>query len=99
MPPSIHFLFAIFLGAAAPVLTLAVSRPLPGEIVLILLSPRTAREAMLADAGGRAIGPGAVPFAMLAHSDDPAFADRLRAAGAWWVADGRRAALLCGAAT
>ena len=42
-------------------------------------------------------GFGSAPLGVLAYSDDPAFADNLRAAGAWAVLDGRRIAALCGA--
>lgn len=52
---------------------------------------------LVAEAGGQIYGPVRAPLGVLAFSADPAFADTLRAAGAWAVLDGSKIAALCGA--
>lgn len=89
-------LFTLLTG---PVIVFA-SAPVPAAAngaVLVVSGWGARAESMVAAAGGQVYGPVRAPFGLLAFSDDPAFADRLRAAGAWAVLDGTRIANLCGA--
>jgi hypothetical protein len=69
-----------------------------GEPVLVLAPPwNGGASAIVADAGGRVIGPTQAPFAVLAVFDAVKSMDTLRLDGSWGVFDGRRIALACGA--
>jgi hypothetical protein len=46
--------------------------------------------------GGALVGPVQAPFARLAQSDDPDFAQTLLSKGVWAVGDGSFIAQLCG---
>lgn len=87
-------LFSLVIG---PLIVFA-SAPAPAGGPLLVLTGHGAGIAQIvARAGGHVYGPVRAPLGVLAYSDDPAFADNLRAAGAWAVLDGRRIAALCGA--
>ena len=98
MTMTVHLAACAAVGLSAPFISLAGSTPVPGGIALVIAPPWVATEAIVDAAGGRAVGPVSVPLGMLAQSDTPDFADKLRKAGAWFVADGRPVALLCGVA-
>ncbi|NNK15814.1 MAG: hypothetical protein HKP51_02795 [Sulfitobacter sp.] len=99
MTITIHLAACAAVGLSAPILSLASSRPVPGDVALVIAPPWVAREAIVAAAGGQPVGPSSMPLGLLAQSDSPDFADNLRSAGAWFVADGRPVALLCGVST
>ena len=67
-----------------------------GPIALVIAPPWLDAEAIIHAAGGAIVGPFQSPFAMLAQSDDPDFAQSLLASGIWAVRDGRVIAQLCG---
>lgn len=92
-------LIGMFLAAAltGPVLALSQSAPIAGEVTVVAALPWSGRPAdMVARAGGRLVGPGTSPLAVLAISDGQDFAKQLKDAGAWLVLDGRRLSSLCG---
>ncbi|WP_339949950.1 hypothetical protein [uncultured Albimonas sp.] len=72
--------------------------PAGGDPVLAIVAPWTDVEAVVAQASGRGISPISAPLAALAVGEGPDFPERLKAAGAWLVLDGRLLAELCGAA-
>lgn len=81
---------------SGPVLALAGAAP-SGPLVVVVSAPGAeARDAMIRRAGGSPVGPVRTPFAGLAMSEAPGFAERLREAGAWIVLDGQRIAQICG---
>ncbi len=89
--------------AAAPAAALLAARPSPGAAgpVLVVAPPWRDVAAILAEAGGRPVGPADAPLGRLAADDDPdrprPFAARLHAAGALFALDARALARLCGA--
>jgi len=91
------FFLPFFVLVTGPVLVLA-SAPVPGDGPLLVITRWGAHaERIIGAAGGHVYGPARAPFGTLATSDNPAFADNLRAAGAWAVIDGSHVAGLCGA--
>lgn len=91
------FLSPVFALVTGPLVMLAAP-PVAGDGPLLVVSGWGAgAERRIGAAGGRVVGPLRAPLGVLATSDNPAFADNLRAAGAWAVLDGRRIAALCGA--
>lgn len=84
---------AVMLVLAAPLAALPVAGRGP---VLVLLPPWTDAGAVVGSAGGRLIGPERAAFAVLAQGERADFAERLRAGGAWAVADGTGLARICG---
>ena len=81
-----------------PLAVALADAPHEGRPVLVLLSPWADADAVVRSAGGQVIGPLSAPFATLAYSQDPDFAAKLRAAGAFAVRDGQQLAKLCGVA-
>ncbi|SES29586.1 hypothetical protein SAMN04490244_109142 [Tranquillimonas rosea] len=79
--------------AAVPVLVSLASSAQPGAPVIVV-GPDAVRAIHVAQ--GRRIGPRRAPLGVLAVSDRPDFANRLRQSGAWAVLDGRAAAWICG---
>ncbi len=74
-----------------------VSTPVePGSLVLVVASPTQDFEQLVQDAGGQVVGAEKRYLSVLGVSDDPQFADRLLALGAWAVLDGSIQAWLCG---
>lgn len=96
MPLITYGLVLISLLFAGPLLALAASKPVPGEVVLVIGPGVTERHVMIAAAGGRLLGPAEARFGVLALSEKDDFAASLMAQGAWFVVDGRRVAFLCG---
>lgn len=100
-------LAALTLGplAAAPAAALLAARPSPGAggPLLVVAPPWRDPAVLLAEAGGRPIGPSAAPLGLLAADDAPdhprSFAARLQAAGALFALDAGALARLCGART
>ncbi|MCB1331831.1 MAG: hypothetical protein KDK28_21230 [Maritimibacter sp.] len=89
-------LMSILIG---PVIVFA-SAPVEAHGAVLVISRWGDRtEQVVAAAGGQVYGPVRAPLGVLAFSDDPAFADNLRAAGAWAVLAGDRIATICGADT
>ncbi len=86
-----------FLGPSAAALA-ALAAPEGSGPVLVLTAPWADLPAILADAGGRPIGPALGPSAALAVSSEPDFPARLAASGAWFALDGALIAQICGAA-
>lgn len=81
---------------AGPVLAAMGGAPRAGDPVVVV-GPDP--EAIVARAGGMALGPSRAPLGILAVAPDRGYADRLDAAGAWLVLDGRALAALCGITT
>lgn len=79
---------------AAP---LAALPPAGRGPVLVLLPPWADAVALVGAAGGRLVGPERAAFAVLAQGEAADFPERLRAGGAWAVADGTGLARMCGA--
>jgi len=84
-------LTAFSLGAlAATVRVTLVPPPSPGRPVAIVFAPWTDAASALkrvADAGGRLVSYGGMPFVTVAIADDANYAERAFAAGAWFVLD------------
>ncbi|MDW3183269.1 MAG: hypothetical protein R8F89_14905 [Roseobacter sp.] len=99
MPLITYALALISLLFAGPLLALAASKPVPGEVVLVIGPGSAERQVMIAAAGGRVLGPAEARFGVLALSEEDGFAASLLAQGAWFVVDGRRVAFLCGVET
>lgn len=89
-------LFSILIG---PVIVFASAPVEATGAVLVIARWGDRTEQMITIAGGQVYGPVRAPLGVLAFSDDPAFADNLRAAGAWAVLAGNRIATICGADT
>lgn len=80
----------VLLGGASVLGTL----PAPeGDLLLVLVPPWAEGEEVVHMAGGQVLGPVSAPLSVFATGTTP---ERLHAAGAFWVADGRLAARLCG---
>ncbi|MGB0659570.1 MAG: hypothetical protein ACPGNV_05260 [Mangrovicoccus sp.] len=80
-----------------PVFAILLSPPVPGDAMLVIsFSATTTIADLVAQAGGQLVGPAKAPFAALAISDLPQFAEQLRLAGAVAVADGAALLELCG---
>ena len=74
--------------------SLVTALPAPeGDLLLVLVPPWIGAEELVLAAGGQITGPISAPLSVFATGTTP---DRLRAAGAFLVADGRLAARLCG---
>ena len=89
-------LLPFLLPFSAPLVMLAVSAPQPGAPVLVVSNWGFATEIKVAALDGEVIGAVGAPYGILAQSDDPEFARRLRDAGAWLTFDGRLIAALWG---
>ena len=90
-------LFLVVLGLALPSAALlqASLAPLePDSPVLVVHPPWVDTSALLDQAGGREIGPLSATFGVLALGGS-GFAEKLQAAGAWAVLNGRLIAELC----
>ena len=79
-----------------PFLSLSASPPKVNAPVLVLVPPWVSPDTVIANAGGRSIGPRSAFIGSLAASDQPGFFEALKYHGAWAVLDGRPGALLCG---
>ncbi|MBM9595725.1 hypothetical protein [Roseitranquillus sediminis] len=86
------FLAAFGIGPAAAI---AVARPVAGAPLLVVTPPWVDPAATVEAAGGRVIGLGRAPLAVLA-AGDAELADRLLDAGAWLVRDGTGIKWMCG---
>ena len=64
-----------------------------GDLLLVLVPPWTGAEQVVRAAGGQVFGPMSAPLSVFVTGTTP---ERLLAEGAFWVADGRLAARLCG---
>ena len=95
MKPAIIFA-ALCVTLVAPFGAALTLPPQAGQPVLVVVPPWQDAARMIDDAGGNEIGPFTAPFARLAISDDPRFAESLRALGSWAVRDGATLARLCG---
>lgn len=83
----------MFVAATAGVLATTL-QPVRGEPVAVIVAPSSKLHdavSVLAAADGELVATGAYPFVLIARSDQPDFARRLRAAGAWLVVDARLA--------
>lgn len=82
--------------APLPLLT-ALASPSQSEGPLLILSaPWADTEHHIAAAGGRVIGPERAPFGVFAASDDPNFAEILKARGLWSVQSSTLSRIFCG---
>jgi hypothetical protein len=79
-----------------PVLALANAKPVPGEVTLVLASPGAEISELVAESGGRLVGPVTGFIGALAISTDPTFHSELKSNGAWFVFNGKQLAQLCG---
>lgn len=94
---SIPYGLAVLAGLlAGPLLALAVSKPVPGEIMRVIGPDLSAQQATIRNAGGQMVGPEMARFGALVLSENDNFAATVLEAGAWFVVDGRPMALLCG---
>ncbi len=75
---------------------MAVARPPMGPLALVIAPPWIALDRVILASGGAPVGPVQGPFARLAQSDDPDFAQTLLSKGAWAVGDGSFIAQFCG---
>ncbi|WP_172330481.1 hypothetical protein [Mangrovicoccus sp. HB161399] len=99
MQTGLTYLCLIATMAATPLLALVMSAP-AGEgapVLVVSGSGAEARLRLVAEAGGYPVGPVSAPMATLAASDQPGFAARLEAAGAWFVLDAAFLSTICGA--
>ena len=83
------FAIAVALGSAAPLGWLQ-ARPRDGQNVAAVFAPWLGTErafGLVASAGGEIVRTGFIGTILVAHSDSPGFAERLRSAGAWMVVD------------
>lgn len=80
----------VAVGSASLILALPAPK---GDLLLVLVPPWIGANEVVLAAGGQITGPLSAPLSVLAIGTTP---DRLLAAGAFWVADGRLAARLCG---
>lgn len=79
---------------AVGVASLLTALPAPdGDLLLVLIPPWVGAEQVVHAAGGQITGPVSAPLSVFVTDTTP---ERLLAAGAFWVADGRLAARLCG---
>lgn len=94
----VYLAWGLGLGLAlmAPLLPLLSLPAGSGALLLVIVPPWGAPLAVIADAGGRPVGPERSVLGYFATSDGPDFAARLRAAGAWAVLDGDAVSSLCG---
>ncbi|MDF2231325.1 hypothetical protein P2H44_02050 [Albimonas sp. CAU 1670] len=86
------------LGGPTAALVGAADPRTPGAPVLAVAPPWVDVDALVLRAQGREVSPIRAPMAALATGAGPDFPQRLLAAGAWFVLDGRRLAQFCGAA-
>lgn len=75
---------------------MAVARPPLGSLALVIAPPWVDMDPVILASGGALVGPVQAPFARLAQSDDPDFAQTLLSKGVWAVGDGSFIAQLCG---
>ncbi|KPA20487.1 hypothetical protein shim_34770 [Shimia sp. SK013] len=83
----------------APVLAVATGPVDVSEPVVVVAGPGVDLIQIIEKSGGAVIGLENAPLGALGYSDDPKFAENLRANGAWAVWDGRTIAELCGVKT
>ncbi|SDY26771.1 hypothetical protein [Citreimonas salinaria] len=94
--------WAILLGLVAMIALLGVAmlgggRATADAPVLVIAPPWGAgAAAIVAAAGGTALGPIEAPFATLARFEETVPVERMRALGAWSVRDGAALANICG---
>lgn len=88
-------LFPLLWGAVA---FAALPSARPGQAVLVIGGPFSdGAGVLIARAGGYPVGPAIRSLGQTAHSQDPAFLSRLRAAGAFLLLDaGRLSFFTCG---
>ena len=96
MTQVLHICAFLLIGLITPLASLAISRPVSGQVTLVIAAPWDDAHAIARRAGGKVIGLAGVTFAGLAQSDNPEFAAQLRTNGAWVVSDGRLMAKYCG---
>lgn len=91
-------LFIAFLlaGLAGPVAALLAAAPSEGGVLLVFTMPGQDGAGIIRASGGYPVGVADAPFAILAASDRPGFADRLAEHGAVWVRGGEILATICG---
>ena len=87
------FLLSVLAG---PVLALATAKPGASGPHLVIAWPWLDPAERVVAAGGSLVGPVSAPFAVLATSDDPGFANALSRAPGVTVRNGRQLAALCG---
>ncbi|MGR3713872.1 MAG: hypothetical protein ACU0A6_12225 [Shimia sp.] len=83
----------------APILAVATGPVDVSEPVVVVAGPGVDLVQMIENSGGAVIGLENAPLGALGYSDDPKFAQNLRANGAWAVWDGRTIAELYGVKT
>ena len=89
-------LLLMLMTISAPILALAsLPGPEADSLVLVLHAPWVLGEDLVAQAGGRVVGPSNAPLGVFAMSHEPSFVARLFEAGAWPVS-GKALAALCG---
>lgn len=91
------FMSPVFALLAGPAIVVASAPVRPDGPLLVISGWGDRAERIVDTAGGQVYGPVRASLGILATSSNPAFADNLRAAGAWAVLDGSRIAALCGA--
>ncbi|WP_270725735.1 hypothetical protein [Shimia sp. Alg240-R146] len=82
-----------------PILAVATGPVDVSKPVVVVARPGADLVQIIEISGGAVIGLENAPLGALGYSDDPKFAQNLRANGAWAVWDGRTIAELCGVKT
>lgn len=96
IPDSAAILAAMFLVVCSPFLMLVLQEtPRTGEIALVISAPWTSAAEVVEQADIVEIAPERAAFGALVFLDTPQSIERLFAAGAWFVIDGKRVLQLC----
>lgn len=90
------FFLMVLVSLTTPVLALVTTPATQGsDLVMVLHAPWQSGEQIVAQAGGRSVGPLGSPVSTLAASGAPDFVDRIREGGGW-AFDGAVIGALCG---
>ncbi len=89
-------LFPLLATVSAPAGMAMSELPEPGEPVLVIAAPWVDIAGVVHAMGGVLLGPQLAPMAALMATEGDDVTARARAAGAWFVMDGRFVAAICG---
>jgi hypothetical protein len=84
------FLITLLVGSTAAVASVGLAPRDPANGVAVIFPPWTTADSTFThavEAGGRFVRFGGLPFIAVVTPDDAGYADRIRAAGAWMIAD------------
>lgn len=89
----------LFIGlVTGPALSVSMSAPEPGGIMLVIVPPWIDGNSAVEAAGGTPVGPVQALFGQFATAPSADFVTRVEARGAWAVMDGAALARICGVA-